>query len=486
MKLIIQIPAFNEEATIAQALRDLPKKLDGIQTIETLVIDDGSSDRTAEAARKAGATHILQLKSHRGLSAAFVAGIDAALRLGADIIVNTDADNQYQAADIAKLVSPIAKGTAEVVIGDREVATSPHMSGLKRVLQRLGSWTVGKASGLTIADVTSGFRAFSRDAAMQINVFNPFTYTLETVIQAGNRNLGVQSVSVRTNAPTRPSRLYSGMGTYLRKSMATIFRIYTLYRPLKTFFALGSVLTLLGVILGARFLWLFSQGERGGHIQSLILAAVFLVTGFQTWLIALLADLIAVNRRLSEDVLIRVKRLESPETAQQKARGRGPATHVAGFQPERRPDRPERTERPDRPERPERPDRPDRSPRPPRREAPAAAAPAPAAKQAETQWVWLLDEEKLNDRTAPAPEKKQQQQQSAPKPPPPPPPPARVDDFDDEGDDEPDTDQPVTPGGAPRRRRRRRGGAGRQHDALPGNRGKHLEGGGEGGGGGGE
>src|SRR5688572_23667655 len=218
MKLIIQIPAFNEEATIAQALRDLPKKIEGITSIETLVIDDGSSDKTAEAARKAGASHILQLKSHRGLSAAFVAGIDAALRLGADIIVNTDADNQYNAADISRLVAPILKGAAEVVIGDREVAKSPHMSPMKRTLQRLGSFTVGLASGLDVADVTSGFRAFSREAAMQINVFNPFTYTLETVIQAGNRNLGVQSVSVRTNAPTRPSRLYRGMGKIGRAS----------------------------------------------------------------------------------------------------------------------------------------------------------------------------------------------------------------------------------------------------------------------------
>ncbi len=204
MKLIVQIPAFNEESTIAQTLRDIPKKIDGITAVETLVIDDGSSDHTADAARKAGAHHILQLRSHRGLASAFVAGIDAALRLGADIIVNTDADNQYAGADIAKLVAPIVKGTAEVVIGDRDVATSPHMSPLKRVLQRLGSWTVGLASGLSVGDVTSGFRAFSREAAMQINVFNPFTYTLETIIQSGNRNLGVQSVVVRTNAPTRP------------------------------------------------------------------------------------------------------------------------------------------------------------------------------------------------------------------------------------------------------------------------------------------
>jgi glycosyltransferase involved in cell wall biosynthesis len=446
MKLIIQIPAFNEEANLAQALRELPKKIEGITSIETLVIDDGSTDKTAEVARKSGATHILQLRSHRGLSAAFVAGIDAALRLGADVIVNTDADNQYNAADITRLVAPIVRGNAEVVIGDREVAKSPHMSALKRTLQRLGSWTVGKASGLSVADVTSGFRAFSREAAMQINVFNPFTYTLETVIQAGNRNLGVQSVPIRTNAPTRPSRLYRGMGTYMRKSMATIFRIYTLYRPLKTFFAIGTLLMLLGVVIGARFLWFYAQGDRGGHIQSLILGAVFLITGFHTWLIALLADLIAVNRRLTEDVLIRVKKLETPASAH---RSRGAA----------QPQTPRQEQRPQQQQ--QQPARPPQ--REPRREAPAAAAP----KQAETQWVWLLDEDKLNERTSSNDKKPQQQ-----------PAPARVA-VDIEDDDETET-MPLTPNGAARRRRRRRGGA-RQHDALPGNRGKHLANGDEGG-----
>ena len=412
MKLIVQIPAYNEEATIAAALKDIPKKIDGITSIETLVIDDGSIDKTAEAAKKAGATHVVQLKTHRGLSSAFIAGIDAALRLGADVIVNTDADNQYNASDIVRLVSPIIRGSAEVVIGDREVANSPHMSALKKSLQRLGSWTVGKASGVAVNDVTSGFRAFSREAAMQINVFNPFTYTLETVIQAGNRNLGVQSVAVRTNAPTRPSRLYRGVGTYLRKSVATIFRVYTLYRPLKTFFAIGAVLMLAGFAIGARFLWYFAQGDRGGHIQSLILAAVFLITGFHTLLIALLADLIAVNRRLSEEVLIRLKRLEMPQRARDA--------------------RPQR-QRFDRPQQP-------------RREAPAAAAaatPAAAPAKPQTQWVWLLDEEKLEKEA---------------------PPPAVV-------DDEP-TERVQTQGN--RRRRRRRGGM-RQHPELPGNRGKHLE-----------
>ena len=420
MKLIVQIPAFNEEKTIAQTLRDIPKRVDGFTSVETLVIDDGSSDKTADAARKAGATHLVQLRNHRGLSAAFVAGIDAALRLGADVIVNTDADNQYAAADIVKLVAPIVKGSAEVVIGDRETSKSPHMSAFKKSLQRLGSWTVGKASGVHIADVTSGFRAFSREAAMQINVFNPFTYTLETIIQSGNRNLGVQTVAVKTNAPTRESRLYRGVGTYLRKSIATIFRIYTLYKPLKTFFAIGAVLMLAGLALGVRFIWAFTQGDRAGHIQSLILCAVFLVTGFQTWLIALLADLIAVNRRLSEEVLIRVKKLESPER-----------------RPQQQPQRQERRERP-----------PQQRPQPQPAVPPAAPQPpAPAAKAA-TQWVWLLDEEKTNENDTAT--------EAAP------PPPA-----------EEAAPQPQAANG--RRRRRRRGGA-RHAENLPGNRGKHLDG----------
>jgi glycosyltransferase involved in cell wall biosynthesis len=451
MKLIVQIPAFNEETTIAQTLRDLPRKIDGISSIETLVVDDGSSDQTVEAARKAGATHVLQLESHRGLSAAFVAGIDAALRLGAGIIVNTDADNQYNGADVVRLVNPILKGTAQVVIGDRQVASSPHMSAFKRTLQRLGSKTVGLASGLSVADVTSGFRAFSREAALQMNVLNPFTYTLETIIQSGNRNLTVQSVPVRTNAPTRPSRLYRGIGTYMRKSMATIFRVYMMYRPLKTFFAIGSLLLLAGLSLGFRFLYFFAEGERGGHIQSLILAAIFLITGFHTLLIGLLADLIAANRKLSEDVLIRVRRLEGPEAAVTPARPAAAAATSSTPRPQR-----ERGGRPERPERPERPQRPERG----RKEAPAAAA-TPAAAPA-TQWVWLMDEEKLNGRNAAAASK------SAP-----------VADLDDDDDDDTDVmgtsaaaNETDTPSG-PRRRRRRRGGA-RHSTDLPGNRGKHL------------
>jgi glycosyltransferase involved in cell wall biosynthesis len=429
MKLIVQIPAYNEEATIASTIREIPKKIDGVTSVETLVVDDGSSDKTAEAARKAGANHVVQLKTHRGLSAAFVAGIDAALRLGADIIVNTDADNQYVAADIAKLITPIVRGTAEVVVGDRQVAKSPHMSAIKRMLQRLGSWTVSLASGIDVADVTSGFRAFSREAAMQINVFNPFTYTLETIIQSGNHNLGVQSVAVRTNAPTRPSRLYQGIGTYLRKSMATIFRISTVYRPLKTFAWIGSFLMFGGVVLGLRFVWAFTHGNRAGHVQSLILCAVFLVTGFQTWLIALVADLIAVNRRISEDVLLRLKRLEMPQQEQRKPRR----------------DREQRPQ-PQQQQQQQSPQQPKPQPQP---------QPQPAAK-VETQWVWLLDENKLQDRELE--ETVITEEPDEPEPPP--------------------QETGGGGGGGSRRRRRRRGGP-RQHPELPGNRGKHVSGEGE-------
>jgi glycosyltransferase involved in cell wall biosynthesis len=451
MKLIIQIPAYNEETTIAATIRDIPKKIDGITSVETLIIDDGSSDRTAEAARKAGANHVVQLKTHRGLSSAFVAGIDAALRLGADIIVNTDADNQYVAADIAKLVAPIVKGTAEVVVGDREVSKSPHMSGVKRTLQRLGSWTVSLASGIDVADVTSGFRAFSREAAMRINVFNPFTYTLETIIQSGNHNLGVQSVAVRTNAPTRPSRLYQGIGTYLRKSIATIFRISTVYRPLKTFAWIGGVLMLAGVVLGLRFVYAFLYGNRAGHVQSLILCAVFLVTGFQTWLIALVADLIAVNRRLSEDILLRLKRLEMPQEQRKPRRDRieGSGRPVRTGEPSGRDVRS-----------PQPPAQPAAQPKP--QQPPKPQPQPPGAKPAATQWVWLIDEDKLEDRNT-EPED-------------------RYTESEDEHEPEPEPEPPREGGGGGggSRRRRRRGRSGpRQHPELPGNRGKHVSGEGE-------
>ncbi len=444
MKLIVQIPAYNEEKTLAQTLRDIPKRIDGITSIETLVIDDGSSDATAAIAEREGATHVIRLMTHRGLSAAFIAGLDASLRHGADIIVNTDADNQYQGADIAKLVAPILKGTAEVVIGDRGVASSPHMGAMKRSLQRLGSWTVSRASGVRVADATSGFRAFSREAARQINVFNPFTYTLETLIQSGNRNLAVLSVPVRTNAPSRPSRLYRGTASYLRKSATTVFRVSTLYKPLKTFFALGMLLMLAGTVIGARFLYHYEQGDRG-HVQSLILAAVFLISGFQTLLIALVADLIAVNRRLTEEVLIRLR--QSDKAAE-------PARSVPRPRAEQRPSLPPR-----------------QNARPPRREREPRSVPAPAVQPAAqaTQWVWLMDEDKEAEHAAPAANTPPQRR-----------PPLLEEDQDDLPFEAPADETGTAPTRSSTRRRRRRRGGARQHPELPGNRGKHLNEGGDG------
>jgi glycosyltransferase involved in cell wall biosynthesis len=443
MKLIVQIPAFNEEKTLAQTLRDIPKRIDGITSIETLVIDDGSSDGTAAVAGQEGA-HVIRLMTHRGLSAAFIAGIDACLRKGADIIVNTDADNQYLGADIARLVAPIVKGTAEVVIGDRGVATSPHMGTMKRTLQRLGSWGVSRASGLHVADATSGFRAFSREAARQINVFNPFTYTLESIIQSGNRNLAVVSVPVRTNPPARPSRLYRGTASYLRKSATTLFRVSTVYKPLKTFFAIGMLLMLAGTAIGARFLYAYQRGDSG-HVQSLILAAVFLISGFQTLLIALVADLIAVNRRLTEEVLIRLRQSDKADAA---------VTPV-------------RTQKEQRPS-----PAPRQAARPARREREPRSVAAPAAQTAPpaTQWVWLLDEEKVADRNATPGTSTAERRPTV---------------LDDGEDDDPFSetvrDEAGAAAGRPssRRRRRRRSGA-RQHPELPGNRGKHLTEGGDG------
>lgn len=443
MKLIVQVPAFNEEKTLAQTLRDIPKRIDGITSIETLVIDDGSSDATAAVARQAGATHVIRLMTHRGLSAAFIAGIDASLRYGADIIVNTDADNQYQGADIARLVAPIIKGAAEVVIGDRGVASSPHMGPIKRLLQRLGSWTVSRASGVRVADVTSGFRAFSREAARQINVFNPFTYTLETIIQSGNRNLAVLSVPVRTNAPSRPSRLYRGTASYLRKSATTVFRVSTLYKPLKTFFAIGVLLMLAGTVIGARFLYHYQQGDRG-HVQSLILAAVFLISGFQTLLIALVADLIAVNRRLTEEVLIRLRQADKATPAESVSRPRS----------EQRPSLPPR-----------------QNARPPRREREPRSVAGPAAQPAAqaTQWVWLMDEDKVSERGAPPAGTPAERR-----------PPVPDDDEEDSPFEEAAEGTETAPRSSSTRRRRRRRGGARQHPELPGNRGKHLNEGGEG------
>jgi glycosyltransferase involved in cell wall biosynthesis len=310
LKLIIQIPCYNEEEALPITLKELPRKFRGIDRVEILVIDDGSEDRTLSAARRAKADHIVRLTNHKGLADAFSTGLDACLRFGADIIVNTDADNQYSGKDIQKLIDPVLAGEADIVIGDRRVETLAHFSFVKKRLQKLGSWTVRRLSGTEIPDATSGFRAFSREAAMRINILSRFTYTLETVIQAGKKNLALAHVPVATNPQLRPSRLFTSIGAYIKRSIATMMRIYTLYEPFKTFLTIGGVIFSLGLLLGIRFLFFYFMRGGTGHIQSLILAAVLMIVGFQVAMIGLLSDLLAANRRLIEDLLYRIKKME--------------------------------------------------------------------------------------------------------------------------------------------------------------------------------
>lgn len=311
MKLIIQIPCFNEATTLPSTLKLLPRQIPGIDIIEVLIIDDGSKDATVEAALAAGADHVLRLPSHMGLARAYAAGLDAALRLGADVILNTDADNQYEASDIPCLLEPIIRGEAELVVGDRGVATLPIFSPLKRRLQTFGSRVVAQASGIPIPDATSGFRAMTRDVALRTMVLSDYSYTLETLIQAGNRKTAVSYVPVHTNPPQRPSRLMRGIGDYVRNSTITIIRAYAMYRPLRVFFAIGLAMLLFGVGLGVRFLVLrFLFQASAGNIQSLILAAVLMIVGFQTMMIGLVADLIAFNRKIMEEILYRVRKMD--------------------------------------------------------------------------------------------------------------------------------------------------------------------------------
>jgi glycosyltransferase involved in cell wall biosynthesis len=311
MKLIIQIPCYNEEATLPLTLADLPRSLPGVDQIEALVVDDGSRDRTVELAQAAGVLHIARHKRNRGLAAAFQTGLEAALAAGADIIVNTDADNQYCGGDIGALVAPILAGQADIVVGDRGVAALEHFSAPKRALQRLGSWVVERAAGIPIPDATSGFRAFSREAALRLTVLSEYTYTLETLIQAGARGMKVAFVPIRTNAQTRKSRLIRNMPSFLALQAVTILRFYTMYRPLRVFMSLGALLLAAALTLGVRFLAYFAAGQGAGHVQSLILAAILSIIGFQVGLIGLIADLVSMNRKMMEEALYRTRRLEA-------------------------------------------------------------------------------------------------------------------------------------------------------------------------------
>ncbi len=313
MKLIIQIPCFNEAATLPTTLRELPRAIEGIDVIETLIIDDGSTDDTAAVAQALGVTHIIRLPRNQGLARAFAAGLDSSLRAGADIIVNTDADNQYQAADIPALIAPILAGRAELVIGDRGVKTMGEFSPLKRWLQGLGSWVVSQASEFDVPDAASGFRAISRLAAFRLLVLSDYSYTLETLIQAGARHMAVVFVPVRTNPATRPSRLMRSLPHYLGQSAATITRAYTMYRPFKVFTTLGGTLVAAGVLIGLRYL-VFFFGRVPGHLQSVVLAAILVIVGFQVALFGVIADLIAFNRKILEEVLLRLRVIESTES----------------------------------------------------------------------------------------------------------------------------------------------------------------------------
>lgn len=310
MKLIIQIPCYNEAETLEIALNDLPKQIDGIDEIEYLIINDGSRDKTVEVAKKWGVNYVVNFKNNKGLAKGFLAGLDAAVRNGADIVVNTDADNQYSGDDIEKLIRPILDGKSDIVIGERPIDETEHFSPLKKKLQRLGSWVVRKASRTNIPDAPSGFRAYSREAAMRMNVVNEYTYTLETIVQAGRNKMALTSVPINTNPELRESRLFKSMFGYIKKSVLTIMRAFIMYRPLKFFASLGALSILMGTILGARFIYYWLGGTGNGHIQSLILASMLIVVGVQTIVVGLQGDIIAANRKLLEDIQYRVKRLD--------------------------------------------------------------------------------------------------------------------------------------------------------------------------------
>lgn len=309
MKLIIQIPCYNEAETLEVALNDLPKHIDGVDEIEYLIINDGSKDNTVQVAKNWGVHHIVNFRRNKGLAKGFMAGLDACLEAGADIIVNTDADNQYCGEDIAKLIEPILKEKADIVVGERPIDEIEHFSFIKKKLQHLGSWVVRKASNTNIPDAPSGFRAFSRDAAMRMNVVNDYTYTLETIVQAGRNKMAITSVPVRTNPELRESRLFHSMWGYVKKSVITILRAFMWYKPLYCFSAVASIPAIIGLGVTSRFLVYYFTGRGSGHIQSLILACTLLIIGFITFVIGLLADVIAANRKILEDTQYQIRKM---------------------------------------------------------------------------------------------------------------------------------------------------------------------------------
>jgi len=310
VKLIIQIPCLNEEECLPKTLADLPKSIDGIDTIEILIINDGSQDRTVEIAKQCGVDHIISFTKRKGLAQAFSAGLDAALKAGADIIVNTDADGQYKGEDIPRLIKPILEEHADIVIGNRDIENIKQFSWVKKRLQRIGSTVVRNLAGSTIVDATTGFRAYNREAALNLNIISKYTYTLESIIQAENKNLAISNITISTNKVDRKSRLFNSIPEYIKRSIITIIRIYAMFNPFRLFTTIGIGIVSIGTLIGCRFLFYYFLGSGEGKIQSLILAAAFLIIGFQVLIVGLLADLISANRRLIEDTLLRVKKME--------------------------------------------------------------------------------------------------------------------------------------------------------------------------------
>jgi glycosyltransferase involved in cell wall biosynthesis len=326
-KLIVQIPCLNEANTLPATLRDIPRVIPGVDVVEILIVDDGSRDGTADIAVQHGVEHVVRFPHRRGLAAAFSAGLDACVRLGADIIVNTDGDNQYAGADIPRLIAPLLAGQADMVIGDRKIQDHHSMSPTKKRLQRLGSWVVRQVSNTEVPDTTSGFRAYTRDAALRLSIVSEFSYTLESIIQAGKKRMAIAHVPIGTNTRTRESRLFTSTWTYIKASAATIVRIYAMYEPLKVFGIVGLLVFAGGLSGALRFIYFYFAGSGWGHVQSLVLSAVLMIVGFQIALIGLVADVISGNRKLIEDVLYRVRLLElrqgPPEAGSGPDRGRG-------------------------------------------------------------------------------------------------------------------------------------------------------------------